>query len=107
MLVLCLEGGVSHDAAMQRVTDELQIVHPLLALEMNIVQREMQLGLTAGEALRKFGDRCGLPGVRDLALILLQSEALRRQQCQGVAATSRRRGWSGSRRLRRSPRRRP
>jgi tight adherence protein C len=74
MLVLCLEGGVSLNAAIQRVTDELQIAHPLLAVEMNIVQREMQLGLTAGEALRKFGDRCGLLGVQDLALVLLQSE---------------------------------
>jgi tight adherence protein C len=74
MLVLCLEGGVSTNAAMQRVTDELQIAHPLLAVEMNIVQREMQLGLSAGEALRKFGDRCGLSDVRDLALALLQSE---------------------------------
>ncbi len=74
MLVLCLEGGVSMNAAMLRVTDELQIAHPLLAVELNIVQREMQLGLTAGEALRKFGDRCGLADVRDLALALLQSE---------------------------------
>ncbi|HBI44298.1 MAG TPA: hypothetical protein DDY78_15825 [Planctomycetales bacterium] len=74
MLVLCLEGGVSLNAAMQRVTDELQIAHPLLAVEMNIVQREMQLGLSAGEALRKFGDRCGLSDVHDLALALLQSE---------------------------------
>jgi tight adherence protein C len=74
MLVLCLEGGVSLNAAMQRVTDELQIAHPLLAMEMNIVQREMQLGLSAGEALRKFSERCGLSDVHDLALTLLQSE---------------------------------
>jgi tight adherence protein C len=74
MLVLCLEGGVSLNAALQRVTDELQIAHPLLAVEMNIVQREIQLGLTAGEALRKFGDRCGLSDVHDLSLALLQSE---------------------------------
>jgi tight adherence protein C len=30
--------------------------------------------LTPGQALRKFGDRCGLNEVRDLASILLQSE---------------------------------
>jgi tight adherence protein C len=45
MLVLCLEGGVTFNSAMQRVTDELQVVHPLLGLEMNILQREMHLGL--------------------------------------------------------------
>ena len=74
MLVLCVEGGVSLTGAMQRMTAELQVAHPLLASEMNIVQREMQLGLTAGEALHKFGERCGLEEVRGLAAVLLQSE---------------------------------
>jgi tight adherence protein C len=74
MLVLCLEGGISLTAAVQRVTAELHPVHPLLATEMNIVQREMQLGLSAGEALRKFGERCDLEELRNLASVLLQSE---------------------------------
>jgi tight adherence protein C len=74
MMVLCLEAGVSINAAIQRVTDELQVVHPVLSMEMNIVQREMQLGLSASEALRKLGDRCGLADVSDLAVVLLQSE---------------------------------
>ena len=74
MLVLCLEGGVRFNAAMLRMTDEIQIVHPDLAMELNIVQREMQLGLSAGEALKKFAGRCGLSDVRDLAIVVLQSE---------------------------------
>jgi tight adherence protein C len=74
MLVLCLEGGASFNAAMLRLTDELQVVHPELGTEMNIVQREMQLGLSAGEAIKKFAERCGLSDVRDLAVVILQSE---------------------------------
>jgi tight adherence protein C len=74
MLVMCLEGGVSLMAAVQRVTGELQTVHPVLSMELNIVVREIQLGLSAGEALKKMGDRCGLADVRNLASILLQSE---------------------------------
>jgi tight adherence protein C len=74
MLVLCLEGGVSLVAAMQRVTTELHVVHPVLGGEMNIVQREIQLGLSVGAALKKLGERCGLADVRDLASVLLQSE---------------------------------
>jgi tight adherence protein C len=73
-LVLCLEGGVGLNAAMQRVTDELQVVHPALGAEMVIIQGEMQLGLSAGEALRKFAERCGLEDVRDLASVIQQSE---------------------------------
>jgi len=74
MLVLCLEGGVSLPAAFQRVTSEMQVVHPELGGEMTIVQREIQLGLSAGEALKKMGQRCGLEDVRSLASVLLQSE---------------------------------
>jgi tight adherence protein C len=74
MLVLCLEAGVSLVAALQRVTAELEIAHPPLAREMNIVQREIQLGLSAGEAMKKFGDRCELDEVRNLASVLSQSE---------------------------------
>jgi tight adherence protein C len=74
MLVMCLEGGVSMTAAFQRVSGELQIVHPVLGAEMNIIQREINLGLSAGESLKKMGERCGLADVRELASVLLQSE---------------------------------
>jgi tight adherence protein C len=74
MLVLCLEGGVSMTAAFQRVTSELKIVHPVLGAEMSIMQREIQLGLSAGEALKKMAERTGLNEVRDLASVWLQSE---------------------------------
>ena len=74
MLILCLEGGISLPAAFQRVTGELMIVHPVLGVEMNIIQREIQLGSSPGDALKKMGQRCGLQDVRDLALVLQQSE---------------------------------
>ena len=74
MMVLCVEGGISLTAAVQRVTAELQAAHPLLAGELNIVQREMQLGLSVGQAFQRFGERCDLPDVRNLASVLLQSE---------------------------------
>jgi tight adherence protein C len=74
MLVLCVEAGVSLIAALQRVTSELQFVHPVLGREMTIVQREVQLGLSVGDALKKFGDRSDLEEVRNLAAVVLQSE---------------------------------
>jgi tight adherence protein C len=74
LLVLCLEGGISLAGAVQRVTEDLEMAHPLLAAELNIVQRSMQMGASAGEAIKIFADRCGLEEVRDLASVLLQSE---------------------------------
>jgi tight adherence protein C len=74
MLVLCAEAGLGMSAALQRVTAELQVVHPTLAREMNIIQREVQLGLSVGDALKKFGDRSGLAEVRELASVIYQAE---------------------------------
>jgi tight adherence protein C len=74
MLVLCLEGGISIRSALQRVTSEVQTTHPLLAGELAILQREVQLGLSPGEAMKKFSDRSGLSEVHTLASLLLQSE---------------------------------
>jgi tight adherence protein C len=74
MLVLCLEGGISLAAAQQRVTEELQAVHPELGGELAIIEREVLLGVSAGEAWQKLGERADLEEVRNLAAVLLQSE---------------------------------
>ena len=39
VLVICLEGGLSLHGAIRRVAGELQTAHPMLANELNIVQR--------------------------------------------------------------------
>ena len=76
VLVICLEGGLSLSAGLRRVSTELRTAHPALAAELAIVQREVQLGLTSGEALRKMGERSDLEEVRSLASVILQSERL-------------------------------
>ena len=76
ILVICLEGGLSLPAALKRVSSELKMAHPALAAELGIVQREIQLGRTSGEALRKMGERSDLEEVRSLASVILQSERL-------------------------------
>lgn len=74
MLVLCLEGGLSLTAAFQRVSEEIRGVHGVLGEELELVQQTTQLGLTVGDAFKKFADRCGIEEVRELASVLLQSE---------------------------------
>lgn len=76
VLVICLEGGLSLAAGLKRVSMELKTAHPTLAAELAIVQREVQLGRTSGEALRKMGERSDLEEVRSLASVILQSERL-------------------------------
>lgn len=74
MLVLCVEGGVSLTGAMQRVTAELNSAHPLLGAEMDLVQREMMLGVSVGEGMQKLAARSDLEELRNLASVLVQSE---------------------------------
>jgi tight adherence protein C len=74
VIVICLEGGLSLPAAFQRVIVELRTVHPDLAMEMTMVEREMQFGRTTGEALRHFGERADLEEVRGLASVIIQAE---------------------------------
>ena len=49
------------------VATELQTAHPVLALELNIVVREIQLGRSAGDSLNQMGLRPDLEEVRTLA----------------------------------------
>jgi len=74
VVVICLEGGLSMSAAFARVAEELGAAYPLLAEEMIIVRRQIELGHTASEAFQHFADRFGLDELNSLALLIGQSE---------------------------------
>ena len=74
VIVTCVEAGMSLSAAIARVGRELQTAHPMLATEMTIVEREIQLGLSTGEAIKRFGQRFDLAELRSLASVILQAE---------------------------------
>jgi tight adherence protein C len=74
LTITCLEAGQSFEAALQRVTDELRTAHPLLALELTIVQRELALGATPFRAIRNFAERSQLDVVRTLATFVDQAQ---------------------------------
>jgi tight adherence protein C len=72
--VICIEGGLSAPGSLKRVASELRTAHPVLATELNIVQREIQLGRTPGESLQQMGSRIDLEEVRSLASVITQAE---------------------------------
>jgi tight adherence protein C len=74
LLVVCVEAGLSLPAAMVRVTKELRTAYPMLAMELIIVHREVQLGASSGEALRRFADRFDLEELRSLSSVIRQAE---------------------------------
>lgn len=74
VIVICMEGGLALGAALARVAHELQVAHPLLANELKIVEREIQMGKRTGEALQEFAVRSDLEEVRSLSGVIKQAE---------------------------------
>jgi tight adherence protein C len=76
VMVICLEGGLSLSAALRYVAEDLRTAHALLADELNIVQREVQLGLSPGESLRHLAERADLEEISSLASVIVQADRL-------------------------------
>jgi tight adherence protein C len=76
LMIVCLESGLSLPGAIQQVSDELRIAHPTLASELNIIQREIDLGFSVDSSLRRFAERSGFEGVRTLGTFIRESQRL-------------------------------
>jgi tight adherence protein C len=74
LMVISVEAGLGLDAAIQRVSDEMRRVHPILAEEMQIVSLESQMGIPRSEALGNCVDRSGVEELRSLVAIINQAE---------------------------------
>jgi tight adherence protein C len=74
LMVVCVEAGLTIDASMQRVGQELSLVHPAISREMGITHMETRIGLPRIEALRNLGARTGSTSLQSLASMLTQAE---------------------------------
>jgi len=74
LMVVCVEAGLTVDAAMQRVGQELNIAHARLSHELEITHMETRVGLARSEALRNLGQRTGSRPIQSLATMLIQAE---------------------------------
>lgn len=73
LLVVCVESGLGLGPALQRVADEITVSHPELSLELATVNAEMRAGVQREKALKNLGERTGLPDIRGLVALLVQS----------------------------------
>lgn len=74
LMVVCVEAGLTIDAAMQRVGEELAIAHPAISREYGIAHMETRIGLSRAEALRNMGQRTGNSAIQQLVAMLVQAE---------------------------------
>ena len=74
LLVVCVEAGISLDAAILRVARELGRMHPDLAHEFLLLNRRVNAGVPREQALHGLYARTGLDDLRGLASNMIQSE---------------------------------
>lgn len=73
LLVVCVESGLGLGPAIQRVAEEIHVSHPELSMELATVNAEMRAGMQREEALKNLAERTGLPDIRGLVGLLVQS----------------------------------
>lgn len=76
LLVASVEAGLSLDAAVSRVTDELVRRYPHLAEHMRFLTLELRAGRARKDAWTAFAERLGLDEARSLATMLRQAEEM-------------------------------
>jgi tight adherence protein C len=74
LLVTCVEAGLSLDAAMARVSHEMELVAPLLASELKQTMLEIQAGVKRADAFHRLSHRTGVEDLKSLSAMIIQTE---------------------------------
>lgn len=75
LLNMCVAQGMTVNAALRRVGQEIRSVYPALAKELSIVTDQAQIG-SLSQGLTNMSQRVDLPEVRSLSNLLTQTEKL-------------------------------
>jgi len=76
LMVVCVEAGLSLNAAIQKIAQESRSSHPALSEELHLVNQEILVGKTREEAFRNLARRTGVEDLRSLAVMLIQADKL-------------------------------
>lgn len=76
MMITCADAGMSLEAAVDRVGNELAGTHKWLGIQLSIMNLQLRAGKPLREALRELADRIGLEEAKSLAVLFRQSEEL-------------------------------
>jgi tight adherence protein C len=73
MLVICADAGLAMEAGLARVSQEMSLLNPNLAMELTQTTHELQIGSDMRHAMEALGTRTGLAPLKRLATTLAQS----------------------------------
>lgn len=74
LLIVCVESGLSLDAAIARTAAEIPVRSRHLADELSLVGMELRLGATRERALRNLATRTGLDEIASFVAMMLQAD---------------------------------
>lgn len=74
LLIVCVEAGLALNQALVRVAEEIRHVSELTSREFSLVNYEIRAGVPRDEALKNLADRSGVPDLRSLTAMLIQTD---------------------------------
>ena len=74
LMVVAVEAGLGLNAALNRVAEELKVLHPDMHSEMELVNLEIRVGRSREEALRNLAERTGVEDIRSFVALLIQAD---------------------------------
>ncbi len=74
LIIVCVEAGLSLDAAIARSASEMKLRSPVIAEELHLVELELRLGVPRDRALRNLAARTGLEEISSFVAMMLQSD---------------------------------
>jgi tight adherence protein C len=74
LLIVCIEAGLALDQAVLKVSQELDVSHPVLADELHTLTTEVRAGKPRMEAFRNLAERTRVEDVRSLVAMLIQTD---------------------------------
>lgn len=74
LMVVAVEAGLGLNAALNRVGDELKVLHPDMHQEIELVNLEIRVGRGREEALRNLAERTGVDDIRSFVALLIQAD---------------------------------
>jgi tight adherence protein C len=76
LLIVCMEAGLSLQATINRVADEVKGISLDLYKELQLTNAEMRTGINREVALKNWGERTGVQNVKALAGLMIQSDRM-------------------------------
>lgn len=76
LLIVCMEAGLSLQATINRVSDEVKNISLDLFKELQLTNAELRTGISRETALRNLGERSGVQNVQALVGLMIQSDKM-------------------------------